>query len=136
MVYYLIYFKTFQLFQNSLTEKTIWLLTVYLHLSYIPKYGLLCFINSLSRSCSFWEQFAFEDPSFHKIYPSMLRSHRRFTSVIHLSSFLEDSENTNPCHLYGVKNCYDTQQIVPPRLCMHFDDILNSQVMYTVKLNY
>ena len=68
--------------------------------------------------------------------------HRRFTVVIHLSSFVEDSENTEPCRLYGVKNCYndsfwrfvDTQPIVRPRFRTHFADIPNSQLMYSVKL--
>ena len=52
---------------------------------------------------------------------------------------MEDSENTDPCCLYRIKNCYniffgDTRQIVQLKLRMHFDGILNSQLMYTVKL--
>ena len=54
---------------------------------------------------------------------------------------MEDSENTDPWRLYGVKNCYnifwgDTRPIIRPRLRTHFADIQNSQLMYTVKLLY
>ena len=51
-------------------------------------------------------------PVFTKFIPAFYRTmsyNRRFTVVtcIHLSSILEDSENTEPCRLYGVKNCYN-----------------------------
>ena len=82
----LLYFKTFWLFQ--------------IHLSYIPKYAL--FEHSLPSRF----------PVFTKFIPAFYRTmscNRRFTVVtcIHLSSILEDSENTEPCCLYGVKNCYN-----------------------------
>ena len=69
----------------------------------------------------------------------------RFAVVIHLSSFVQDSENAedhwalSPSQSekllqYSFWPFVDTQPIVRPRFRMHFADILNSQLMYTVQL--
>ena len=71
--------------------------------------------------------------------------YKRFTVVIHLSSFVEDSENTEDHRaLPPVRSekllqlfflaLYRSRPIVRPRFCTHFADILNSQLMYTVQL--
>ena len=106
-----------------------------------PKYTLSCFLNSfelqLLRLIAIrlrGSQFS-QNISQHFTAPC----HRRFSVVIHLSLVLEDSENTEPCRLHGVKNCYkifwgrfvDTRPIVRPRLPMHFADILNGQLRST-----
>ena len=65
--------------------------------------------------------------------------------VIHLSSFVKDSENAEnhwalpPLQSenllqYSFWRFVDTQLIVPPRFRTHFAGILNSQLMYTVQL--
>ena len=64
--------------------------------------------------------------------------YRRFTVVIHLSPFVEDSENTNPCHLYEVKNCFNIFLAIHRQLSGwgYTCTLLTfwSQLMYTVKL--
>ena len=62
----------------------------------------------------------------------------------HLLKIQKTPRTTEPCCLYGVKNCYNilfgalqihcTRPIVRPRFRTHFADILNSQLMYTVQL--
>ena len=65
--------------------------------------------------------------------------------IIHLSSFVEDSENTEDHRAlpplrsekllqYSFWRFVDTRPIVRPRFRTHFADILNSQLMYTVLL--
>ena len=70
----------------------------------------------------------------------------RFTVVIHLFSFVDDSQTprtTEPCCLYvrsekllqySFGGFVDTRPIVRPRFRTHFADIPNSQLMYTVQL--
>ena len=65
--------------------------------------------------------------------------------VIYLSSFVEDSENTEDHRALPplrseklLQYCFwrfvDSRPIVRPRFRTHFADILNSQLMYTVQL--
>ena len=69
----------------------------------------------------------------------------RFAVVIYLSSFVEDSENTEDHRALPplrseklLQYCFwrfvDSRPIVRPRFRTHFADILNSQLMYTVQL--
>ena len=90
-------------------------------------------------------------PVFTKYIPAFYSAKRpchytRFTVVIHLSSFMEDSENTKDHRVlpplrsekllqYSLCRFVDTRAIVRPRFRTHFADILpNSQLMYTVQL--
>ena len=63
--------------------------------------------------------------------------YRRFTVVVHLSSFVEDSETpslvafTEKLLQYSHWRFVDTQPIVRSRLHNHFADILNSQLTCT-----
>ena len=89
-------------------------------------------------------------PVFTKYIPAFYSAKRpchytRFTVVIHLSSFMEDSENTKDHRVlpplrsekllqYSFWHFVDTWPIVRLSFRMHFTDILNSQLMYTVQL--
>ena len=104
----------------------------------------------LSRRHSVWAQFAFEAPVFTTYIPAFYGAKRpchytRFTVVIYLFSFVDDSENTEdhwalpPLRSekllqYWFWHFVDSRLIVWPRFCTHFADILNSQLMYTVQL--
>ena len=72
----LLSFKTFRLFQNT-HRKTIRLLTDHLHFSSIPKlkYALSCLINSFESRPLLLRAVRLRGPSFHKIYPSILKRH-------------------------------------------------------------
>ena len=69
-------------------------------------------------------------------------NYRRFTIVFHLSSFVEDSENTEPCRLNGVGKtvtifflalCRYTADC-PAEVTHTHTDILNSKLIYLVQL--
>ena len=89
----------------------------HLHLSYIPKYALLCLFS---------KQFWVVDAPFERSSPSRLQFSQhisqRFTApsghVIiqdspwlficpHLWKIQKTPRTTEPCRLYGVKNCYN-----------------------------
>ena len=91
--------KTFRWFQNS-HGKTI--LTVPFTFVLYSKIRAVVFAKQLitcSRRRAVWGQFAFEAPVFTTYIPAFYGAKRpyhytRFTVVIHLSSFVEDSEKT------------------------------------------
>ena len=76
---------------------------------------------------------------------SLYKIHHGYLWVIYLSSFVEDSENTEDHRAllpsrskkllqYCFWRFVDSRPIVRPRFHTHFADILNSQLMYTVQL--
>ena len=111
-----------------------------------PKYTLLCFLNSfelqmlrLSTVRLQSSQFS-QNISQHFTVPC---HYRRFTIVIHLSSFVEDSVKhwallplrSEKLLQYSFWRFVDTWPIVWPSFCTHFADILNSQLMYRTTPN-
>ena len=80
----------------------------HLHLSYISRNALSCFLNSFGSK-------PLRSPSRPPVFISEICQHfrtpchcRRFTLGFHLYSFVEDSESTAElCHVCGVKNCYN-----------------------------
>ena len=93
--------------------KTIRLLTVPFTLVLFPKETLSCFLNNfespplrLSIVRLRYSQFSQNISQVFQHFAAKCH-YRRFTVVIYLSSFVEGSETTEPCHLYRVKNCYN-----------------------------
>ena len=107
-----IYFKI-------LTEKPFdcYNVTVHSHLSYIPKYALSCFLNSFESQPLLLRAVPLRGSQFSQSISQHFTApchyyYRRFNVVIQLSSFVEDSENTEP----GVKNCYNIFLAIHGRL--------------------
>ena len=119
-------------------------------------------LYSKIRAFVFSKQFWVVDAPFERSSPSRLQFSQRISQRFmapsghvmiqdspwlficpHLWKIQKTPRTTEPCCLYGVKNCYnnffgalqlDTRPIVRPKFRTHFTDILNSQLMYTVQL--